>query len=180
MGSGLAYELVPCDVIAQTHLTHYPGRITGPLWAEATGHPSIPLKHCDTELWWSFVDNLIKSSNKQSRCRWFETSWCSCDVTLKFLYIVQRTAIRKSSYCPSSLNTLITILLRNLALSTEAVVLIFTKILKPKAASIAVSHIHLTIKTKIDCLVVPTCAVRGSAVVFNDSCAMTEGLSETG
>ena len=44
-----------------------------------------------------------------------------------------------------------------MALSMEADILTFTKILPPKAAGIAVSHAYVMVKMKLDCPVVPTC-----------------------
>ena len=52
-------------------------RVTGPLWGEFTGHRYISLtKASDAELWCFFYLCLNKRLSKQSRHRWFETSWC--------------------------------------------------------------------------------------------------------
>ena len=53
---------------------------TGPLWGESTRHRWILF----TKSWWfgALMFPLLSDwANKQSICRWFQTSWRSCDIT---------------------------------------------------------------------------------------------------
>ena len=60
--------------------------ITIPLWGESIGHRSISIPLIKRPVIRSFdifvVVNMNKRMNKQSNCRWFETPWLSCGVTV--------------------------------------------------------------------------------------------------
>ena len=54
--------------------------VTGFLWWEPTDHPWIAVTEAsNAELWWFFYDvhRTWQRLRKQSRCRWYETPWCS-------------------------------------------------------------------------------------------------------
>ena len=83
-------------------------RIIGPLWGESTGHRS-PVESRHKELMMRafnviFVASPSKVLSKQTRCRWFETPWRSCDVTVMVGrdYIIWRRGTIK---CPRFLET---------------------------------------------------------------------------
>ena len=61
------------DVINWKYFPHYRRFVR-----ETTGHRWIPLtKACDADLWRFCDGRLNKRLSKQSRCRRFETPWCS-------------------------------------------------------------------------------------------------------
>ena len=65
------------NMITSWHVNAF--RITGPLWGESTGgFPPQSNQLCGV---WLFFD-ANKLFNKESNCCWFETPWCSCDVTV--------------------------------------------------------------------------------------------------
>ena len=51
---------------------------TGPLYAESTGQPRPKIQ--TMEFW--MLSNRNKPWKELSSSRWFETPWCSCDVTV--------------------------------------------------------------------------------------------------
>ena len=46
-------------------------------------------KLCITGLCEGFIPSLNKLLDKQSSCQWFDTSWCSCDVAVMWLDLMQ-------------------------------------------------------------------------------------------
>ena len=69
--------------------------ITGPLWGESTAYP-VDSPHKGPVMW-SFdvfyVVSLGKLLNKQSNCLWFETTCCSCDITVNDVWRTFRKQI---------------------------------------------------------------------------------------
>ena len=72
-----------------------PCRVTGPLWGESTltgGFPSQKDQYCAA---WCFFNRLL---NNESSCRWSDTLWRSCDVTVTSLRHSQ-TDDESEHYC---------------------------------------------------------------------------------
>ena len=69
------------DAMTGTHFPHY--------WSFVRGNHRSPVdfftkgKWCDSFIFIPFAVCLNKLSNKQSNCRWFGMSWCSCELTNK-------------------------------------------------------------------------------------------------
>ena len=69
----------------------------------------------------------------------------------------------------STRDTLIKVIFKNMALSMEVDILTFNKMLITYAASVAVNHKYIMIKTELDCPVVRNVRRSSSTVVANAS-----------